>query len=94
MPNGELKEHLDIEYRVVYDTPHYVQYDLIVWVDGEPVVLKSWSREKHSINAREMKDIDVYDLFSNSIEKYMKKITTDGMSIRTWNKLMKNNGFL
>ena len=89
-----INDSYPIEYRVVYDTPHYVEYSLIVFIDGDPVVLRSWSREKSNIDARSMSDCDVYDLFSTSIEKYLNKITTEGVSIHTWRKYMKDSGLL
>lgn len=93
-PNGTVTEHIEIEYRVVYDTPNYVSYSVVVCVDGNYITLRSWSREKSSIDARNMSDSDVYDLFSSSIEKYITKITTIGITLRTWNKLMRNEGLL
>lgn len=79
-------KEIPLSYRVMYDTPSTVSYslgffttdliDVIKIVDlSEPewIDLKSWGRESSNIDARNMSDIDVYDLFSTRIENYLLK---------------------
>ncbi len=83
----------DLWYRIVYDTPNYVQYDLFVYVENEIVLLRSWSKEKENIDARSMKDMDVYDLFSKQVEKYVLRLKA-GISLRSFKNKLKENGLV
>lgn len=54
--------------------------------------LRYWEKENNSINTREMSDMDIYDLFSASIEKHAEKLEKEGLSIRQVINIFKKDG--
>ena len=96
-----------ISWRCLYDTPNMVGYSLHINTkelektgrfnlshDFEHFTLKAWDKENKNIDAREMKDSDVYDLFSTSVEKYADKLEKEGLSVRQMLNLLKKEGIV
>lgn len=91
--------HVPLYSRVVYDTPNFVSYELVfnvkdlfdmgvfkgIWKEDRYIPTgKGWSKESRNIDARDMSDSDVHDLFVDKIYKQVVNFETKGI---TWTQL-------
>lgn len=92
---------VQVFYRVVYDTPHYVclyacvsasEVARLGYVEpDEPLYLDSASRESSRIDARSMNDIDVFDLLGDKLRKLDRYCKT-GLKRIDLEKMMRKQG--
>ena len=93
-----------LEYRAIYDTPHYVALEVRIpqaelerlgyMPSDNGVVLDSAYRENSKIYADSMEDIDVYEMLAGKLKK-LERLVASGSKGLTRNKLeqlMKEQG--